>query len=117
MELWTKAPRDRFFDSGTDSVAAAKYIYFELSGLEDDPLLAVPFVSALMGSVWKRIQNPRTIREKKIVIVDEAWSFLSHRAFFRVVEDMFRTIRKFNGFIVLSTQTPKDLKDGQGRHP
>ena len=115
VELWTRAPRDRFFDSGTDSVAAAKYIYFELSGLEDDPLLAVPFVSALMGSVWKRIQNPRTIREKKIVIVDEAWSFLAHPAFFRVVEEMFRTIRKFNGFIVLSTQTPKDLKDGQAR--
>jgi hypothetical protein len=28
---------------------------------------------------------------------------------------MFRTVRKFNGFIVLSTQTPKDLKDGQAR--
>jgi hypothetical protein len=115
VELWTRAPRDRFFDSGTDSVAAAKYIYFELSGLEEDPLLAIPFVAALMGSVWKRIQNPRTIREKKIVIVDEAWSFLAHPAFFRVVEDMFRTIRKFNGFVVLSTQTPKDLKDGQAR--
>jgi hypothetical protein len=115
VELWTRAPRDRFFDSGTDSIAAAKYIYFELSGLEDDPLLAVPFVTALMGSVWKRIQSPRTIREKKIVIVDEAWSFLAHPAFFRVVEDMFRTMRKFNGFIVLSTQTPKDLKDGQAR--
>jgi len=115
VELWTRAPRDKFFDSGTDSIAAAKYIYFELSGLEDDPLLAVPFVTALMGSVWKRIQNPRTIREKKCVIVDEAWSFLAHPAFFRVVEDMFRTIWKFNGFIVLSTQTPKDLKDGQAR--
>jgi hypothetical protein len=115
VELWTRPPRDKFFDSGTDSIAAAKYIYFELTGLEDDPLLAVPFVTALMGSVWKRIQNPRTIREKKIVIVDEAWSFLAHPAFFRVVEDMFRTIRKFNGFIVLSTQTPKDLKDGQAR--
>ena len=115
VELWTRAPRDRFFDSGTDSVAQAKYIYFELSGLEDDPLLAVPFVTALMGSVWKRIQNPRLIREKKIVLVDEAWSFLAHPAFFRVVEDMFRTIRKFNGFIVLSTQSPKDLKDGAAR--
>jgi hypothetical protein len=115
VELWTRAPRDRFFDSGMDSVASAKYVYFELSGLEDDPLLAVPFVSALMGSVWKRIQNPRTIREKKCVIVDEAWSFLAHPAFFKVVEDMFRTVRKFNGFIVLSTQTPKDLKDGQAR--
>jgi hypothetical protein len=115
VELWTRAPRDKFFDSGTDSIATAKYIYFELSGLEDDPLLAVPFVTALMGGVWRRVQNPRTIREKKIVIVDEAWSFLAHPAFFSVVEDMFRTMRKFNGFIVLSTQTPKDLKDGQAR--
>ena len=76
--------------------------------------MRLALVTALMGSVWKRVQNPRTIREKKCVIVDEAWSFLAHPAFFRVVEDMFRTIRKFNGFIVLSTQTPKDLKDGQG---
>jgi hypothetical protein len=115
VELWTRAPRDRYFDSGIDSVASAKYIYFELTGLEDDPLLAVPFVTALMGSVWKRIQNPRLVREKKCVIVDEAWSFLAHPSFFRVVEEMFRTIRKFNGFVVLSTQTPKDLKDGNAR--
>ena len=115
VELWTRAPRDRYFDSGTDSIASAKFIYFELTGLEEDPLLAVPFVTALMGSVWKRVQNPRSIKEKKCVIVDEAWSFLAHPAFFRVFEDMFRTIRKFNGFIVLSTQTPKDLKDGQAR--
>jgi len=115
VELWTRPPRDRFFDSGSDSVATAKYIYFELSGLEDDPLLAVPFVSALMGSIWKRIQDPRLIREKKAVVIDEAWSFLAHPAFFRVVEEMFRTIRKFYGFITLSTQSPKDVKDGNAR--
>jgi hypothetical protein len=115
VELWTRPPRDRYFDSGTDSVTSAKYIYFELSGLEDDPLLAVPFVAALMGTIWRRIQNPRSIREKKAVIIDEAWSFLAHPAFFRVVEDMFRTIRKFNGFVTLSTQSPKDLKDGHAR--
>jgi hypothetical protein len=115
VELWTRAPRDRFFDSGTDSVANAKYLYFELSGLEDDELLAVPFVSALMGTIWRRIQNPRAIKERKAVIIDEAWSFLAHPAFFRLVEDMFRTIRKFNGLVTLSTQSPKDVKDGDAR--
>jgi len=115
VELWTRPPRDRFFDSGTDSVAGARYIYFELSGLEEDPLLAVPFVAALMGTIWRRIQSPRCIREKKAVIIDEAWSFLAHPAFFRVVEDMFRTIRKVNGFVTLSTQSPKDVKDGHAR--
>jgi hypothetical protein len=28
---------------------------------------------------------------------------------------MFRTIRKFNGFVVLSTQTPTDIKHGAAR--
>jgi hypothetical protein len=115
VELWTRPPRDRFFDSGTDSVATARYIYFELTGLEDDPLLAVPFVLALMGTIWKRIQNPAAIKERKAVIVDEAWSFLAHPAFFRIVEDMFRTIRKFNGFVTLSTQSPKDVGEGAAR--
>jgi hypothetical protein len=28
VELWTRAPRDRFFDSGLDTVQTAKYVYF-----------------------------------------------------------------------------------------
>ena len=43
----------------------------------------VPFLAALMGSVWQRIKDPRSLREKKIVVIDEAWSFLAHPAFFR----------------------------------
>lgn len=115
VELWTRAPRNQYFDSGEDTMAAAKYIYFELTGIEEDPLLAVPFVMALLGSVWQRIQNPRLIHERKAVIIDEAWSFLAHPAFFRVVEEMFRTIRKFGGFVTLATQSPGELKDGNAR--
>lgn len=115
VELWTRPPRDRFFDSGTDTVASAKYIYFELTGLDDDPLLAVPFVMALMGSIWKRVQSPALIKERKAILIDEAWSFLAHPAFFKIVEDMFRTIRKFNGFVALASQSPKDVKEGAAR--
>jgi hypothetical protein len=115
VELWTRAPRDQFFDSGVDTVSSAKYVYFELEGIEDDPLLARPFVSALMGVIWNRIINPSTLHERKIVIIDEAWAFLADPSFFAVVEMMFRTIRKFNGFVVLSTQTPNDIKNGEAR--
>ena len=115
VELWTRAPRDQYFDSGEDTVSKAKYVYFELEGIEDDPLLAKPFVSALMGVIWNRIINPSTLQERKIVIIDEAWSFLADPSFFAVVEMMFRTIRKFNGFVVLSTQTPNDIKNGEAR--
>lgn len=115
VELWTRPPRNQYFDTGTDSVSGAKYIYFELEGLEDDPMLPVPFVAALMGTIWNRITAPDTINERKIVPIDEAWSFLAQPAFFSVIEMMFRTIRKFNGEVVLMTQTPADIKDGNAR--
>jgi len=115
VELWTRAPRDQFFDSGVDSVSAAKYLYFELDGIEDDPLLAKPFVAALMGVIWNRITNPSALHERKAVIIDEAWSFLADPSFFGMAEMMFRTIRKFNGFVVLSTQTPNDIQRGEAR--
>lgn len=115
VELWTRPPRNQYFDSGTDSISGAKYIYFELEGLEDDPMLPVPFVAALMGTIWNRITAPNTLNERKIVLIDEAWSFLAQPAFFSVIEMMFRTIRKFNGEVVLMTQTPGDIKDGNAR--
>ena len=115
VELWTRPPRHRFFDSGEDTVQTAKYVYFELTGLKSDPLVAVPFVMALMGTVWRRIQDPSVIQERKAVIIDEAWSFLAHPAFLRVVDEMFRTIRKFNGFVTLATQSPLDVQQGNAR--
>jgi len=115
VELWTRAPRDQFFDSGVDTVSSAKYVYFELEGIEDDPLLAKPFVSALMGVIWNRMINPSALQERKAVIIDEAWSFLADPSFFAMAEMMFRTIRKFNGFVVLSTQTPNDIQNGEAR--
>jgi type IV secretion system protein VirB4 len=115
VELWTRAPRDQYFDSGVDTVSSAKYVYFELEGIEDDPLLAKPFVSALMGVIWNRITNPSALQERKAVIIDEAWSFLADPSFFAMAEMMFRTIRKFNGFVVLSTQTPNDIQNGEAR--
>ena len=115
VELWTRAPRQRIFDSGADTVHNARYVYFELSGLESDPLVAVPFVMALMGTIWRRIQDPSVIHERKTVIIDEAWSFLAHAAFFRVIDEMFRTIRKFNGFVTLATQSPLDVQQGNAR--
>lgn len=115
VELWTRAPRADYFDSGEDTVASAKYVYFELTGIESDPLLAVPFVMALLGAIWQRIQNPRLIHERKAVIIDEAWSYLTHPAFEPIIQYIARTIRKFLGFVVLSTQSPRDLQDGNAR--
>ncbi len=114
IELWTRGKRGRIFDSGLDTMSQAKFRYFELEGM-NDPLLAAPFVSALMGSIWASVTDPRCLHERKVIVIDEAWSFLSHPAFAASIDLMFRTIRKYNGFVVLATQTPQDIMQGKAR--
>jgi len=113
LDVWTRGEDAKFFDSGEDSLSDAKAVYFELSGLDKKRELVRPFIAALMGTVWQRITNPALIHEKKIVVIDEAWAFLGDPSFSGVIEMMLRTIRKFNGFVVLSTQTPDDIKKGE----
>ena len=112
LDVWTRGDMGKFFDSGEDSIGDAKALYLELSGLDRNPQLTKPFLAALMGTIWQRITDPACIKEKKIVVIDEAWAFLGDPAFSGVIEMMLRTIRKFNGFVVLSTQTPDDIKKG-----
>lgn len=111
LEIWTRGERAKFFDSGEDSISAARMVYFELTGIKDDPLLSRPFVAALMGTMWRRIRDPKRLHERKAIILDEAWRWLSDPVFSRVVEEIARQIRKYSGFIVLSTQTTDDLNN------
>ena len=113
VEIWTRDEDKEFFDSGLDSLSSAKMVYFELTGLDKRPRLTKPFVAALMTTIWRRITDPRFLHERKIIVIDEAWKFLSEPSFAHIIEEMFRTIRKFNGFVVLSTQTPDDIKKGE----
>ena len=111
LEIWTRGERAKFFDSGEDSISDARMVYFELTGIKDDPMLARPFVAALMGTMWRRICDPKRLHERKAIILDEAWRWISDPVFSRVVEEIARTIRKFSGFLVLSTQTTDDLNN------
>lgn len=112
LEFWTRLPQKLYFDSGLDSLSNAKACYFEVTGLDEQKEVVRPFVAALMGTIWRRIMDPRNLHERKVIIIDEAWKFLADPAFAAIIEGMFRTIRKYNGFVILSTQTPNDIKSG-----
>jgi type IV secretory pathway VirB4 component len=109
LEIWTRGERAKYFDSGEDSISNARLVYFELTGIKDDAMLSRPFAAALMTTIWRRISDPTRLHERKAVTLDEAWKWLTDPVFSKVVEEMGRTIRKFRGYIEVSTQTTDDL--------
>jgi hypothetical protein len=115
IELWTRPPQSMYFDSGTDNLTAARLVYLELTGLDEQPKLAGPFIGALLATLWRRIQNPRHIRQRKAILVDEVALLVRQPGFFGLLNECSRTIRKYGGCLILSTQNPNDLSKGAMR--
>jgi hypothetical protein len=115
IEGWTREPKAKYFDRGIDTVGSAKYIYFELSGLERETDLVRPFVMALTGLMWRRVHDPFTLQEGKQVVFDEVWKWLTHPAFMPMIMEQLRTGRKFKCVGNLVTQSPQDLNTGEAR--
>jgi hypothetical protein len=109
IEVWTRPPRAKYFDSGIDAISKARYIYFELSGLEREPDLLEPFAMALTGQLWRKVQDPLALDEVKLVIWDEVWKRLTQPAFRPVIEAKLRQGRKFKMVGGLLTQSLLDL--------
>ena len=95
---------------------------FVLDDLPDDPEVrgsAVVLSSALAMAALKSLPK----EQKKVLLIDEAWSFLATddrgRLYFSealdIVTEMARTGRSWNIALVLATQYGKDLLGGQGR--
>ena len=95
---------------------------FVLDDLPDDPDVrgsAVVLSSALAMAALKSLPK----EQKKVLLIDEAWSFLATddrgRLYFSealdIVTEMARTGRAWNIALVLATQYGKDLMGGQGK--
>ena len=80
---------------------------------------AVVLATALAMAALKSLP----IQQKKVLLIDEAWTFLATddrgRLYFSeatdIVSDMARTGRHYNIALVLATQYGKDLMGGQGK--
>ena len=58
--------------------------------------------------IWAKLQNRRL---KKIIAIDEGWKFFNDDVGSELIENLYRTARKFNGAIFSISQSPKDFLD------
>jgi len=98
-------PLGFLLDSSHDCLGSGHFLTFEMEhllGLSDKGV--VPVLLYLFRQIEKRLTGAPTL-----VPLDEAWVFLKHPLFRERVREWLKTLRKYNGAVLLATQNLSDV--------
>lgn len=92
-------------DAEEDMLGGGRFLTFETEHLMN---LGEKAVVAVLLYLFRRIEK-RLDGSPTLVPLDEAWVYLRHPLFRERVREWLKTLRKFNGVVLLSTQNLSDI--------
>ena len=82
------------------------FIVFEIDSIKDDPLL-FPLVTLIIMDLF--IQKMRIKKNRKILIIEEAWKAIASPMMAEYIKYMYKTARKFWASVGVVTQEIQDI--------
>ena len=108
LELWTAGMYGRLFNRKGSLDVTKRMVVFDLQNLENHPDLQGVYFFVIRSIIWGKLLN-RSL--KKIIVIDEGWKFFNDDVGAELIENLYRTARKFNGAVFSISQSPKDFLD------
>lgn len=108
LELWTSGMYGRLFNRKGNLDVNKRLVVFDLQNLDNHPDLQSVYFFVIRSIIWGKLQN-RAL--KKIIVIDEGWKFFNDDVGAELIQNLYRTARKFNGAVVSISQSPKDFLD------
>lgn len=86
-------------------------VAFDLLGIEKaKDLMNVVFLT-INNIILSRVTDPSRLSQKKIIVFDEVWSLLKSEEGAIFIEELYRTMRKYNAMVLSITQDIADFAD------
>jgi len=112
LEPWCgDSPYGKFIDQKTNLSLDRKIVCFDLKGLEALPDLQAVCLFLITDLIWREIQKDRT--SPKYVLFDECWQLLDNDAGAKLIENVFRTFRKYMASAIAISQSIEDFSDSK----
>jgi conjugal transfer ATP-binding protein TraC len=108
LELWTTGMYGRLFNRTGSLDVSKRMVVFDLQNLENHPDLQGVYFFVIRSIIWGKLLNRHL---KKIIVIDEGWKFFNDDVGAELIQNLYRTARKFNGAIFSISQSPKDFLD------
>jgi len=90
-------------DADADTLSEGHWLCFEMEALMNKPHLVVPVLDYLFHKLEQRFDGSPTL-----VILDEAWLFLSVEYFARKIQEWLKVLRRANVSVVFASQELHD---------
>ena len=106
LEIWTTGRYGKLLNRQSSLKPSSRLVVFDLQKLSEQPdLQAIVFF--LVSSVIET--KLKDLSLKKIIVIDEGWKFFSDAVGSLLIQNLYRTARKFNAGILSISQSPVDF--------
>ncbi len=107
LRVWTEGPAARLLNGPSTIELTADCAAFDLKGLEGQTDLQSIVMLILSGILWNLVMRDRT--ERKMIVFDEVWKLLSSPSSAAILEELYRTSRKYRAAILTISQSVDDF--------
>jgi type IV secretory pathway VirB4 component len=106
LSLWTENQYGKLLNRQGNVDTSRRFVVFELGKLDAHPDLQSIVFFVIRTAIANKLNNPDT---RKVIVIDEGWRFFNDDTSARLIEDLYRTSRKFNGLVLSISQSPEDF--------
>lgn len=103
---WTEGRYGKLLNRPGNIDVSNRFLVFELGKLDQHPDLQSLIFFIIRSSIAGKLYKPSL---KKVIVIDEGWRFFNDEVGSRLIEDLYRTARKFNGLVLSISQSPEDF--------
>lgn len=86
-----------------------KFIVFEIDNIKDHPTLFPVVTLVLMDTFLTKMRHPGIAKERKMILIEEAWKAISREGTAEFIKYLYKTVRKHFGEAIVVTQEVDDI--------
>lgn len=106
IEFWVSGKYGTMLNRETSIDPKARVVAFDLQKLQEHKDLLPLLFFIIQNTIWSKLQD-KTL--KKLIVFDECWRFFNDEVSARLIENLYRTARKFNAAVYSISQEPNDF--------
>jgi type IV secretion/conjugal transfer VirB4 family ATPase len=111
LQYYTIDGQVKLLDSTKDSLKSGYLHTFEMNWLlNQKPEIYLPVLRYIFDEIESRLEISNG-KNPTLIILEEAWLYISHEVFAKKLKDWLKTLRKKNARVVFATQSLSDLYD------
>lgn len=105
-----KSPLAQILDNAKTNVSLDnRIVAFDLLGIEKAPELMNVVFLTINNIIMGRVTDNKVLNQQKIIVFDEVWSLLRSEEGAAFIEELYRTMRKYNAMVLSITQDIEDF--------